>query len=335
MSSSRAFICGCEGDALTDSERQFFRESSPWGFILFQRNISTPGQTIRLVESMREAVGHDAPVLIDQEGGRVARLRPPHWDEYPPAKRFGDLAKHDFNKGAKALDLCLRLMSRDVAALGVDVMCLPVLDVSVADAHDVIGDRAYGDDAGLVAGLGRVAMETLLDVGVLPVAKHAPGHGRARADSHVSLPVVDSSVSDLARYDFAPFKALSHVPMMMTAHILYTALDPDAPATFSAHVIGKAIRTSIGFDGLLISDDLSMNALSGTMDERARRALKAGCDIALHCNGKMPEMEALAGAAPLLADGPARRSEKALSLRQGRAAEIPPDARARLNDMLA
>ena len=335
MSSSRAFICGCEGDALTDSERQFFRESSPWGFILFQRNISTPGQTIRLVESMREAVGHDAPVLIDQEGGRVARLRPPHWDEYPPAKRFGDLAKHDFNKGAKALDLCLRLMSRDVAALGVDVMCLPVLDVSVADAHDVIGDRAYGDDAGLVAGLGRVATETLLDVGVLPVAKHAPGHGRARADSHESLPVVDSSVSDLARHDFAPFKALSHVPMMMTAHILYTALDPDAPATFSAHVIGETIRTSIGFDGLLISDDLSMNALSGTMDERASRALKAGCDIALHCNGKMPEMEALAGAAPLLAGGPACRSEKALSLRQGRAAEIPPDAKARLNDMLA
>lgn len=335
MSSSRAFICGCEGDALTDSERRFFRESSPWGFILFQRNISAPDQALRLVEALREAVGRDAPVLIDQEGGRVARLRPPHWDEYPPARIFGNLAKRDFGKAVEALDLCLRLMSRDVAALGVDVMCLPVLDVPVTGAHDVIGDRAYGDDAELAAGLGRVAIETLLDVGVLPVAKHVPGHGRARVDSHASLPVVDSDMSDLERCDFVPFKALSHAPMMMTAHILYTALDPDVPATFSARVIGKTIRTGIGFDGLLISDDLSMNALSGTMEERARCALTAGCDIALHCNGKMPEMEALAGIAPMLAGDPARRSEKALSLRQERTVEIPQDARARLDDMLA
>ncbi|MCY4031598.1 MAG: beta-N-acetylhexosaminidase [Hyphomicrobiales bacterium] len=335
MSSSRAFVCGCEGDTLTDSERRFFRESSPWGFILFQRNISTPDQTLRLVEALREAVGRDAPVLIDQEGGRVARLRPPHWNEYPPAETFGNLAKRDFGKGAGALDLCLRLMSRDVAALGVDVMCLPVLDVPVAGAHDVIGDRAYGGDAELVAKLGRVAIETLLDVGMLPVAKHVPGHGRARADSHASLPVVDSDLSDLEQCDFVPFKALSHVPIMMTAHILYTALDPDALATFSARVIGETIRAGFGFDGLLISDDLSMNALSGTMDERARRALEAGCDIALHCNGKMPEMEALAGAAPMLAGDSARRSEKILSLRHGKTAEIPPDARARLNDMLA
>lgn len=335
MNSSRAFICGCKGETLTDSEQQFFRESSPWGFILFQRNISTPDRTLRLVESLREAAGYDAPVLIDQEGGGVARLRPPQWDEYPPAKYFGDLAKHNFSKSVEALDLCLRLMSRDVVALGVDVMCLPVLDIPVADAHDVIGDRAYGEDAEQVARLGRVAIETLLDVGVLPVAKHVPGHGRARADSHVSLPVVDSSESDLMQRDFVPFKAISQAPMMMTAHILYTALDPDAPATFSTRVIGETIRTSIGFDGLLISDDLSMNALSGTMDERTRRALKAGCDVALHCNGEMREMEALAGTAPILTSSSARRSEKILSLRHRGPVAIPRDARTRLDDMLA
>ena len=335
MISSRAFICGCEGEALTDPEGRFFRESLPWGFILFQRNISTPEQTFRLVQSLREAVGRDAPVLVDQEGGRVARLRPPHWDEYPPAKRFGDLARNDFNKGAEALGLCLRLMARDVVALGMDVMCCPVLDVPVADAHDVIGDRAYNDDANLVAQLGRVAVDTLLDAGVLPVAKHVPGHGRARTDSHVSLPIVDSSFSDLMRRDFIPFKALSYVPAMMTAHVLYKSLDPNTPATLSSRVIAETIRASIGFDGLLLSDDLSMNALAGTMRERALHALNAGCDIALHCNGKMQEAEALADVAPILAGDSARRSEKALLLRHKRGVNVPPGARARLDEMIA
>lgn len=335
MISSRAFICGCEGEALTDSERRFFGESLPWGFILFQRNISTPERTFRLVQSLREAVGRDAPVLVDQEGGRVARLRPPHWDEYPPAKRFGDLARNDFNKGAEALGLCLRLMARDVLALGMDVMCCPVLDVPATDAHDVIGDRAYSDDANLVVQLGRVAVDTLLDAGVLPVAKHVPGHGRARTDSHVSLPIVDSSFSDLMRRDFVPFKALSYVPAMMTAHVLYKALDPNTPATLSSRVIAETIRANIGFDGLLLSDDLSMNALADTMRERALHALNAGCDIVLHCNGKMPEAEALADVAPILAGDSARRSEKALLLRHKRGVNVSTDARARLDEMMA
>jgi len=307
-----AAIYGCEGTSLTDAEKRFFAEVRPWGFIVFARNIDTPEQVKRLVGELRTAAGHDAPVLIDQEGGRVARLRPPHWRAYPAGRRFGDLYARSKEQGLEAARLGACLIAAELHALGINVDCLPVLDVPVPGAHDVIGDRAYGLTPDPVIALGRAAAEGLLAGGVLPVIKHIPGHGRAGVDSHLSLPVVDSDLATLRQTDFAPFKALADMPLAMTAHVVYAALDAEAPATTSAKVISEVIRQEIGFDGFLMSDDLSMQALAGTLAERARASLAAGCDIVLHCNGKMDEMLAIASEVPTLSGKSLARSNAAL-----------------------
>ncbi|MEN6543126.1 beta-N-acetylhexosaminidase [Parvibaculum sp.] len=308
-----AAIYGCEGLSLTEAEKRFFAEVRPWGFIIFARNIETPEQVKRLIGELRAAAGHDAPVLIDQEGGRVARLRPPHWRAYPAGRRFGELYTRSKELGIEAARLGARLIAAELHALGINVDCLPVLDVPVPGAHDVIGDRAYGLTPEPVIALGRAAAEGLLAGGVLPVIKHIPGHGRAGVDSHLSLPVVDADRAALAATDFAPFKALADMPLAMTAHVVYTALDAGRPATTSAKVISEVIRRDIGFDGFLMSDDLSMQALAGTLAERARASLAAGCDIVLHCNGKMDEMLAIASEAPTLAGKALARSDAALA----------------------
>ena len=290
-------IFGCSGHTLTQAERRFFQRVAPLGFILFARNVESPEQVAALVAALRDCVGRaEAPVLIDQEGGRVRRLRPPHWRDAPAGAPFARLAERDPGAAAEALRLNYRLIGHELAALGIDVDCAPVLDVPVPGAHDVIGDRAFGHDAATVAALGRAAAEGLLDEGVLPVIKHIPGHGRSMVDSHLALPVVTASRADLEAQDFPPFRALADAPWAMTAHVVYQDIDATAPATTSAKVIGEIIRGVIGFDGVLVSDDLSMKALGGTFEERTRAALDAGCDVVLHCNGDMAEMEAVANA---------------------------------------
>jgi beta-N-acetylhexosaminidase len=293
--SPRAVIFGCAGPDLTADERAFFRDADPLGFILFARNVDTPERTRRLTEALRSSVARaDAPVLIDQEGGRVARLRPPHWRKAPPARLLGELYARDAERGLEATRLNSRLLAADVASIGVDVDCLPVLDIAFPETHAAIGDRAYADRPEPVAALGRAAAEGLLAEGVMPVIKHMPGHGRATVDSHESLPRVGASRAELERTDFVPFKLLADLPWAMTAHLLFDAIDPAAAITVSARGVKEVIRGHIGFDGLLLSDDLSMQALGGSLAERAERCLAAGCDIALHCNGRMDEMTAIA-----------------------------------------
>ncbi len=290
----RAVILGCAGEQLSPEERDFFHAADPVGFILFRRNCREPAQVRDLVASLREAVGRDdAPILIDQEGGRVARLGPPHWRRYPSAGRLGLLPDP---QAAAAARLGARLIADDLRGLGITVNCSPVLDLPVPGADSVIGDRAYGNEPGRVAGLGRAVCEGLLAGEVLPVIKHIPGHGRARVDSHHACPVVETGADELSHTDFAPFRALAGMPWAMTAHIVYMAIDPTAPATLSERVISQAIRGAIVFDGVLASDDLSMQALGGEIGERAARALAAGCDLVLHCNGDHREMSAIAAA---------------------------------------
>lgn len=291
----RAVIFGCSGLDLSAEERSFFRDTDPLGFVLFARNIETPEQARRLVDELRMSVGRaDAPVLIDQEGGRVARLKPPHWRRAPPARLLGELYDRDPERGLEAARLNSHLLAADVASIGCDVDCLPVLDVAFPETHAVIGDRAYASVPGAVAALGRAAAEGLLAQGVMPVIKHIPGHGRGTIDSHHALPTVGTSLDVLERTDFLPFALLADLPWAMTAHVLYTAIDPDAALTVSARGVQKVVRSQIGFDGLLLSDDLSMQALGGSLGERAARAVDAGCDIALHCNGRMDEMGEIA-----------------------------------------
>jgi beta-N-acetylhexosaminidase len=333
---ARAFIAGCSGLVLTPEEEAFFRAAEPWGFILFKRNIETPAQVRALNEALRAAVGREAPILIDQEGGRVQRMGPPHWPAYPPGRSYGRIAGNDPLYQREVARLGARLMAQDLREVGINVDCVPVLDVPVAGAHDVIGDRAYGGDPETVAVLGRAAAEGLIAGGVLPVIKHIPGHGRAGADSHYALPVVHASREELERQDFAPFRHLADMPLAMTAHVVYTALDADEPATTSTTVMRDVIRGHIGYDGLVMSDDLSMNALSGSLAERARAAFAAGCDMALHCNGRLEEMDAVAAESPELVGDALRRAEAAL----GRIRHAPEplnavDARARLTAALA
>jgi beta-N-acetylhexosaminidase len=334
---ARAFIAGCSGLHLTSDEIAFFRESDPWGFILFRRNVDSPEQVRALCDALRETVGRsDAPVLIDQEGGRVQRLGPPHWPKYPPGSAYGRVHADDPLVRRELARLGARLIAHDLLALGITVDCLPVLDVPVAGAHDVIGDRAYGADPQKVAVLGRAAAEGLLAGGVLPVIKHIPGHGRAFADSHLSLPVVESPLSELERHDFAPFRILADMPLAMTAHVVYTAIDPDRPATTSRTVMDRIVRGHIGYDGLVMSDDLSMQALSGSFRERAEASFAAGCDVALHCNGRLDEMKPIAEAAPVLDGDALRRAEAALQrIRHEPEPFDPVDARARLDAALA
>lgn len=315
-----AAIYGCAGPTLSDAERRFFRAADPFGFIVFLRNIETPAQIASLVADLRETVGRNAPVLIDQEGGRVARLKPPQWRAAPPAARFGQLASRDRNRAAEAVRLNARLLAVELSALGIDVDCAPVLDLRLPGAHDVIGDRAFGADPEIVAFLGRAMMEGFMTAGVMPVAKHIPGHGRANVDSHHSLPRVATARAELEETDFRAFRLCADAPWAMTAHVVYSAIDAERPATTSPIMIGQVIRGSIGFDGLLLSDDLSMQALAGSLAERARDSLAAGCDIVLHCNGKTDEMEAVAGAVgPLSAE--ARRRAAAAQARLGAAVE--------------
>jgi beta-N-acetylhexosaminidase len=288
---SRAVIFGCAGPDLSADERAFFRDADPLGFILFARNVDTPERTRRLVDDLRSSVARaDAPVLVDQEGGRVARLRPPHWRKAPPARLLGELYARDPEHGLEATRLNSRLLAADLATVGADVDCLPVLDLARPETHAAIGDRSYADRPEVVAALGRAAAEGLATEGVMPVIKHMPGHGRATVDSHHSMPHVSAARDVLERTDFLPFKLLSDLPWGMTGHLLFEAVDPAAAITVSARGVTEVIRGHIGFDGLLLSDDLSMQALGGSLGERAARALAAGCDIALHCNGQMDEM---------------------------------------------
>lgn len=308
---SRAFIAGCLGTSLTPDERAFFREATPWGFILFRRNTQSPEQVAALTAELRACVGWHAPILIDQEGGRVQRMGPPHWPAYPPARAF--LAINDPVVQRETVRLSARLMAHDLKAVGVDVDCLPVLDVPVQGAHDVIGDRAYAHDPATIARLGRAAAEGLIAGGVLPVVKHMPGHGRARADSHHNLPVVEAGLDALRAQDFVPFRHLADMPLAMTAHVVFTALDPRNPATTSRKVVREIMRGEIGFDGLIMTDDLSMKALSGSFAQRTRKALAAGVDVVLHCHGIMEEMVEIASVAPVMSGARARRAAAALA----------------------
>jgi len=311
--SVHAAILGCKGLTLTPEEVAFFREVQPWGFILFKRNVDTPDQVVALTVALRDAVGRsDAPILIDQEGGRVARLGPPHWRRYPPGRAYGDLPANDPLFRREITRLGGRLLAHDLSALGINVDCVPVLDVPIPGAHDVIGDRAYGTTPEDVAALGRAACEGLNAGGVLPVIKHIPGHGRARTDSHLDLPIVDATYQALDTRDFAPFRVMSDMPMAMTAHVIFTAIDPKRPATTSRRAIQDVVRGAIGFDGLLMSDDLSMKALSGDFSQRARASLAAGCDVVLHCNGDMAEMQGVIAGTKMLAGRAAQRAKSAL-----------------------
>jgi beta-N-acetylhexosaminidase len=312
----RAFITGIAGPALTDEERQFLGDAQPWGLIVFKRNISAPGQLRRLIEDFRATVGRNAPVLIDQEGGRVQRLEPPHWPSYPPGAAYGELFDRDREMGLRAARLGARLIAADLGRLGIDVDCLPIADVPVAGADPVVGDRAYGTAPGKVAAIAGAIAQGLADGAVLPVLKHIPGHGRATADSHQRLPVVRTDRATLEATDFAAFRPLAALPMAMTAHVVFSAIDPIAPATTSVSIVRDVIRDSIGFSGLLMSDDISMGALSGSLAERTGAAIAAGCDMILHCNGKMPEMRAVAAAAPVLAGAAARRATAALAAKR-------------------
>jgi beta-N-acetylhexosaminidase len=304
-----AFICGCAGLALGPEERAFIRDARPWGLILFKRNVVDREQMRALTRSFRDCVGRvDAPVLIDQEGGRVQRMGPPHWPAYPAPARFEAAIRPE-----RAAWLSARLIAHDLREVGVSVDCAPVLDVADAGMHAVIGSRAFSSAPERVAAIGRAVCEGLLAGAVLPVVKHIPGHGRAKADSHLELPVVAASREELAARDFAPFAALSDAPMAMSAHVVFSAIDPGSPATTSPIVVGEIMRKAIGFDGLILSDDLSMKALGGPFADRARAVFAAGLDIALHCNGDLTEARAVAEATPELAGASLRRAQSALA----------------------
>jgi beta-N-acetylhexosaminidase len=312
----RAFITGLAGPALTAGERAFLKEAQPWGLIVFKRNVTDAPTLRRLIDDCRAALGRNAPVLIDQEGGRVARLGPPHWPSYPPGAAYGALYDRDREMGLTAASLGARLIAADLASLGIDVDCAPIADVPVPGADPIVGDRAYGTQPDKVAAIAGAIAAGLASGGVLPVLKHIPGHGRATADSHERVPVVNTDRTTLESTDFAAFRPLRALPIAMTAHVVFTAFDPVAPATTSMTIVRDVIRDSIGFEGLLMSDDISMGALSGSLGERTTAALAAGCDVVLHCNGTMAEMFEVAAEAPLLAGPAGRRAAAALAQRK-------------------
>jgi len=311
MTRPSAVILGCEGTALSPDEAAFFRDADPWGFILFARNVETPGQLRKLTGDLRACLGRDAPILVDQEGGRVQRLRAPHWGEWlPPLDQVAACAPADM---ARAVWLRYRLIADELRAVGIDADCAPTCDVARPGTHPFLMNRCFGTDAASVILAARACAEGLLAGGVLPVMKHMPGHGLATLDSHLALPRADVPAEILEAVDFAPFRALADLPVGMTAHVVYPAFDA-RPATASARMIGL-IRGVIGFQGLLLSDDISMQALSGTIGLRTRQAIEAGCDIVLHCNGKRPEMEDAIAAAGPLSDPALARAEAALARR--------------------
>ncbi len=307
-------VLGCAGERLTPEEGRFFAAADPLGFILFRRNCRTRDQLRALVAELRRCVARaDAPVLVDQEGGRVARLTPPEWRAYPAAAQIASLPDP---LAAEAARLGARLIADDLAALGITVDCAPVLDLPARDANPVIGDRAFGTEPARVVRLGRAFCEGLLAGGVLPVIKHIPGHGRARVDSHHACPRVEANRAVLAHSDFAPFRALSAMPWAMTAHIVFAAIDDTAPATFSRRVIDTIVRGDIGFGGVLLSDDISMGALDGGYGERTLRALDAGCDLVLHCSGVIAEMAEIVTVAPPISPAAQARIARAEALRR-------------------
>jgi len=303
----QAAIYGVQAFELTNSERDFFRDAEPAGFILFKRNCDTRDQVLRLTDSFRDLTGRaDLPILIDQEGGRVARMKPPEWPAFPAAERFADLyqaAPSSAIEAVRSNARAIALMLRDV---GVNVDALPLLDVRQPGATDIIGDRALGSEPMQVAALGRAVLDGLASAGVVGIVKHMPGHGRALVDSHKELPFVTASAEEL-EIDLEPFERLSWAPMGMTAHVVYEAWDPERPGSMSPIVIGEIIRGRIGFDGFLMSDDIGMEALAGDFSTRAAGVVAAGCDAALHCSGRMEEMVAVASAVPSMTpEGEAR-----------------------------
>jgi beta-N-acetylhexosaminidase len=331
----RAVFFGSAGPTLSADERAFFRDCEAAGYILFRRNVETPAQVRALVDDFRDCAGRDdAPVLIDQEGGRVARLTAPAWRKAPPAAVFGEIADRDPVLGARGAFLNALLIGAELKALGINVDCAPVRDLRVPGAHDIISDRAFSADPEMIGRLGRAACEGFLAAGVVPVIKHIPGHGRAKTDSHESLPVVDTPLEQMRATDFVPFQMLSDAPMGMTAHIVYTALDADRPATTSPRVVGGIIREELGFDGLLMSDDICMKALRGSPGARTDAVIAGGCDIVLHCNGELDEMKAVAAAAPALSESGLHRLETALSAVAGRSQPDVDNAQAELDDIL-
>ncbi len=317
---SGAAIFGCAGPSLLPGEATFFREADPYGFILFARNVETPDQLRRLTASLRGAVGRDAPVLIDQEGGRVQRLRSPHWTDWtPPLDTV--LAAGSVEAAARVMRLRAQVIAAELRALGVDANCAPVADVASDVTHPFLRNRCYGTDPAVVAVVARAVADGLLAGGVIPVVKHMPGHGRSHVDTHLDLPVVTATAAELAAVDFAPFRALADLPMAMTAHLVFAAYD-DLPATQSPRMI-RLIREEIGFQGLLMTDDLNMQALAGTLAERAARSMAAGCDIALHCKGDLAEMQAVAAAAGAMTVQARARGVAALAWRREIAVDVP------------
>jgi beta-N-acetylhexosaminidase len=300
-----AFITGLAGPELTAQEADMLRQARPCGVILFARNAVDPDQLRRLTDDARSAVGDEIMVLVDQEGGRVQRLRPPHWRALPAAAAYGKLREGDPQRALAVARATARLTAADLRAVGINTNCAPLLDLPAPGSHGVIGDRAYADSPEEVAALGAAVADGLMAGGVLPVMKHLPGHGRAMADSHFDLPVVDTARAELEASDFVPFRKLAHLPAAMTAHVVFAAIDADAPASTSKRVTGEVIRGSIGFDGLLMSDDLAMKALRGSVAERAAAVIAAGSDVILACNGGLAESEAVASVAPPL-EGRAR-----------------------------
>jgi beta-N-acetylhexosaminidase len=331
LPASKAAIVGVAGLALTRGEAELFRAHPPAGAILFRRNVSDPVQTHALTDALHAVLAPGAPILVDQEGGRVARLRPPHWCAHPPAAGIGDLHARNAAAGLRAAWLTGALIGLDCAAAGIDVACAPVLDLRLPGMHDVIGDRGYAADPVAVAALGHAMADGLLAACVQPVGKHAPGHGRARVDSHLGLPVVAGTLTgdgDLAT-DLVPFANNADLPWMLTSHILYPALDPDRPATFSPVIVAEVIRGRIGFAGVLASDDLAMQALSGTPAERALAALAAGCDVALYCPGDAEGNAAVLAACPPLTEAAIARLAAARALAEARRLPLDGDGLAR------
>lgn len=320
MTTQGACVFGCDGPALSAEERSFFRAADPWGFILFSRNVVSPGQVARLTTELREAVGRDAPVFVDQEGGRVQRLRAPHWREWMPPFDMVQAAGTD---APRAMRLRSRLIAAELRAVGIDGNCAPSADIATDETHPFLRNRCYGRDLNTVVKVAREVAAGLLDGGVLPVVKHMPGHGRATLDTHHELPRVTERADVLRRSDFAAFRALNDLPIAMTAHIVFSAFDAE-PATASSRMI-RLIREEIGFAGLLMTDDLGMQALSGSIAERAGAARAAGCDIALHCNGALAERESVAEAAGRLDAAEQARADAALAWRQ---APVPADLHA-------
>lgn len=309
-------IFGCAGLRLSPAERAFFAETLPVGFILFGRNVDQPAQVAALVDELRGAVADPAvPVFIDQEGGRVARLKPPHWRAAPAAARFGELYAQDPARACAAARLNAEMIARELSALGIDADCLPLLDVRQPEADKVIGDRAFSGDPVVVAALGRAVADGLAAGGCQGVIKHLPGHGRAGVDSHHGLPRVDAPAELLEAVDFPPFRALNDLPWGMTGHLVFSAYDTERPATQSPAVVERVIRGTIGFDGVLMTDDIGMGALSGSMAARSAASLAAGCDLVLHCSGKLREMQEVAAALPPMAAAAAVRLARTRTMR--------------------